>query len=150
MIIIFFLHLDRVVFASCPQEYSGCYKETSLSSTTGNNVIFNASIIYTNDGNCNFKQLITRIKLTKITEKSNFRNTLLFTCRTEHGARCVINDRRISMSRGNGLDFAFTLSNATVDDSGAYEVVVEGNHPATGSLITIKKSFQLNVGMFLY
>lgn len=53
------------------------------------------------------------------------------------------------MSRGNGLDFAFTLSNATVDDSGAYEVVVEGNHPATGSLITIKKSFQLNVGMFL-
>ena len=57
-------------------------------------------------------------------------------------------DGRISMSQGNGLDFAFTLSNATVDDSGAYEVVVEGNHPATGSLIMIKKTFHLNVGMF--
>ena len=53
------------------------------------------------------------------------------------------------MSRGNGLDFVFTLSNATVDDSGAYEVVVEGTHPATSSLITIKKRFQLNVGMLL-
>lgn len=53
------------------------------------------------------------------------------------------------MSRGNGLDFVFTLSNATVDDSGAYEVVVEGTHPATSSLITIKKKFRLSVGMLL-
>jgi hypothetical protein len=144
-----FFILDRAVFASCPQEYSGCHKEISLSIATGNNAIFNSSVIYTDDGNCNFKQAITRIQLTKVNEKSDFRNTLLFTCRTSHQARCVVNDGRISMSQGNGLDFVFILSNATVDDSGAYEVVVEGNHPATGSLITIKKTFRLNVGKFL-
>ena len=53
------------------------------------------------------------------------------------------------MSRGNGLEFVFTLLNATIDDSGAYEVVVEGTHPATSSLTTIKKKFQFSVGMLL-
>jgi hypothetical protein len=72
-------------------------------------------------------------------------NTLqLFTCRADQGAPCIINDNRLSLSRGDGLDYIFTLSNATQEDSGIYEVVVEGTHPATGSLITIKKSFHLN------
>jgi hypothetical protein len=71
-------------------------------------------------------------------------NTLLFTCRTDQGVPCVINDNRLSLSRGDGLDYLFTLSNASQEDSGTYEVVVEGTHPATGSLITIKKSFHLN------
>ena len=88
---------------------------------------------------------VTRIKLTKI---NVLHNTLLFTCSTSYGATCFTNDGRLSMSKGNGLDFVFTLSNATLDDSGAYEVVVEGIHPATSSLITIKKKFQLNVGTF--
>ena len=139
------ISLERAVFASCPQDYSGCYDKTSLSIASGNDAIFNASVIYTQDGNCDFKQAITRVKLTK---ENNFRNTLLFTCHTSHAARCIVNDGRISMSRGKGLEFVFTLSNATIDDSGVYEAVVEGTHPATGSLITIKKIFQLNVGMF--
>jgi hypothetical protein len=50
-----------------------------------------------------------------------------------------INDNRLSLSRGDGLDYIFTLSNTCQEDSGIYEVVVEGIHPATGSLITIKK-----------
>ena len=36
-----------------------------------------------------------------------------------------------------------TFSNASQEDAGVYEVVVEGTHPATGSLITFKKSFHL-------
>lgn len=136
---------ERAVFASCPQEYSGCMKEVSLSITTGNSATFNAFVTYTPGGSCDFKQEVTRIKLTKTNE---VRNTLLFTCSTNHGATCYSNDHRLSMSRNNGLDFVFTLSNATADDSGAYEVVMEGIHPATNSLITVKKKFQLKVGMF--
>ena len=83
----------------------------------------------------------------KINGQSNLPNTLqLFTCRTDQGASCWINDNRLSLSRGDGLDYIFTLSNASQEDAGIYEVVVEGTHPATGSLITFKKSFHLIIG----
>ena len=139
--------VERAVFASCPQEYSGCSKEVPLSITLGNSAIFNASITYTPGGSCDFKQTITRIKLTKINEHSNFPNILLFTCSTDQGAVCVMNDDRVSLSRGDSLEFMFTLSNTSQDDSGVYEVVVEGTHPATSSLITIKRSFHLIIGI---
>ena len=140
-----FSHTERAIFTSCPQEYLGCSKEVPLSVTLGNPTIFDASVIYTPGGSCNFKQAITRVKFTKINGQSNLPNTLLFTCRTDQGASCFINDNRLSMSRGDGLDYIFTLSNASQEDAGIYEVVVEGTHPATGSLITIKKSFHLNI-----
>ena len=140
-----FYHTERAVFASCPQEYSGCSKEVPLSVTSGNPAIFDASITYTPGGSCNFRQEITRVKLTKINGQSNLPNTLLFTCRTDRGAPCLINDNRLSLSRGDGLDYIFTLSNASQEDAGIYEVVVEGTHPATGSLIAFKKSFHLSI-----
>ena len=141
-----FSHTERAVFTSCPQEYSGCSKEVPLSVTSGNPAIFNASITYTPGGSCNFKQEITRVKLTKINGQSNLPNTLLFTCRTDQGASCLTNDNRsVSLSRGDGLDYIFTLSNTSQKDAGIYEVVVEGTHPATGSLITFRKSFHLGV-----
>ena len=133
------------MFTSCPQEYSGCSKKVPLSITLGNPATFNASITYTPGGSCDFKQAMTRIKLTKINTNSS--DKLLFTCRTDQGASCVIKDNRVSLVRGNGLDFMFTLSNTHQDDSGVYEVVTEGTHPATSSLTTIKKTFHLNVGM---
>ena len=138
------------MFASCPQDVSGCSIEVPLSTITGDSATFDASVTYTPGGSCDFKQAITRIKLTKINEQLNLPNTLLFTCTTNQGATCIVNDNRLSLNRGNGLDFIFTLSNAVHDDSGLYEVVVEGTHPATSSLITIKKSFRLNIGMFTY
>ena len=100
-----FYHTERAAFASCPQEYSGCSKEVPLSVASGNPAIFDASITYTPGGSCNFKQEITRVKLTKINGQSNLPNTLLFTCHTDHGAPCLINDNRLSLSRGDGLDY---------------------------------------------
>ena len=55
-----------------------------------------------------------------------------------------MNDNRLSLDRGDGLDFIFTLSNARQKDSGEYEIAVEGSHPATSSLIVIKKTFKLH------
>ena len=142
-----YFYTERAVFnfGSCPQEYSGCSKEVPLSATSGNLAIFDASITYTPGGSCNFRQEITRVKFTKINGQSNLPNTLLFTCRTDQGASCLINDNQLSLSRGDGLDYIFTLSNASPEDAGIYEVVVEGTHPAIGSLITFKKSFHLNI-----
>ena len=135
------------MFTSCPQEYSGCSKEVPLSVILGNSAIFNASITYTPGGSCDFKQAITRIKLRKINnEQSNLPNTLLLTCRTDQGAACVINDERLSLYKGDGLDFILVLSNSHQNDSGIYEVVVEGTHPATSSLITVKKIFHVDIG----
>ena len=45
------------------------------------------------------------------------------------------------------MDFIFVLSNVIQNDSGNYKVVVEGTHPATSSLITIKKIFHLDIGI---
>ena len=45
------------------------------------------------------------------------------------------------------MDYIFTLSNASQEDAGIYEAIVEGTHPATGSLITFKKSFHLIIGI---
>ena len=135
------------MFTSCPQEYSGCSKEVPLSVILGNSAIFNASITYTPGGSCDFKQAITRIKLRKINnEQSNLPSTLLLTCRTDQGAACVINDERLSLDKGDGLDFILVLSNSHQNDSGIYEVVVEGTHPATSSLITVKKIFHVDIG----
>ena len=111
----------------------------------GNPATFNASITYTPGGSCDFKQEITRIKFLKINNESS-RDLLLFSCSTNQGQACVINDDRLSLNRGNGLNFVFTLSNTHQSDSGVYEVVIEGTHPATSSLITIKKRFHLNIG----
>ena len=134
------------MFASCPQEYSGCSKKVPLSVTSGNPAIFNASITYTPGGNCDFKQTITRIKLTKINKQPNLPDIPLFTCGINEGATCFINDDRLSLDRGDGLDFIFTLSNAHQEDSGVYEIVIEGSHPATSSLTTVKKIFHLDIG----
>ena len=59
---------------------------------------------------------------------------------------CFINDNRFSLDRGDGLDFIFTLSNPRQEDVGVYEIVIEGTHPATSSLITIKEIFHLDIG----
>ena len=141
-----FSNTERSVFTSCPQEYSGCSKEVPLSVTSGNPAIFNASVTYTPGGSCDFKQVITLIKMTKINEQPNIPNTLLFACSTNQGATCFINDDRLSLNRGDGLHFIFTISNAHQNDSGVYEVAVEGIHPATGSFVTIKKKFRLDIG----
>ena len=83
----------------------------------------------------------------KINEQSNLPNTLLFTCSTNQGAKCFNFHDRLSLSRGDGLDFIFVLSNVIQNDSGNYEVVVEGTHSAISSLITIKKIFHLDINI---
>ena len=138
-----FLYAARAVFASCPQEYSGCSKEDPLSVTLGDPAIFDASITYTPGGSCDFKQAIDQVTFTRTNGQSNLPNILLFICRTDQGALCLVNDNRLSLSRGDGLDYIFTLSSASQEDDGIYKVVVEGTHPETGSLITFKKNFHL-------
>ena len=136
------------MFASCPHEFAGCSEEVPLSVTAGESAVFNAAVIHTPGGSCDFMQEITRIVLTKIDERFGFDNVQLFSCLTRQGETCVVNDGRVSLGRGNdpGFEFIFTLANTNDDsDSSLYEVTVEGRHPATNSLTTLKKKFRLQV-----
>ena len=136
---------ERSVFASCPREFAGCTGEVPLSVTGGDSIQFNATVVYTPGGSCDFVQPVTRIELVKIGGVSD---VLLYACDTGEGAECLINDSRVTLARGSrlGLQFVFTLSNTVHNnDSGLYEVIVRGTNPADGSNTELKKRFQLQV-----
>ena len=139
---------ERSVFASCPHEFGGCTEEVPLSVVGGESIQFNATVIYTPGGSCDFVQPVTRIELVKIGEVFGVNNALLYACDTEVGAVCRINDNRVTLARGNrpGLQFVFTLSNTVYsNDSGLYEVIVMGTNPADGSNTELNKRFRLQV-----
>lgn len=65
-------------------------------------------------------------------------------------ATCNNNDR-VSLRRGRDqtYDFIFTLSDATLNiDSGVYQIAIQAQHPATGSLTEITKTFHVVVSSF--
>ena len=143
-----FVWTERSVFASCPHEFAGCTEEVPLSVTAGESAMFNATVIHTPGGSCDFMQDITSIKLRKINEQFGVSNMLLFSCDTYQGAVCVINNHRLSLNRGRdpGLEFVFSLNNTVHNsDAGLYEVTVEGTNPVTNSLSTLTKRFRLEV-----
>ena len=135
------------MFASCPSEFDGCTGDpVPLSVTIGSSVIFNATVIHTPGGSCGFKQQVTRVTLKKVNQDFGVSNELLLSCATSQTTTCSRGRVLLNRGRDSGseLDFVFTLSNVRHDnDPGLYEVTVEGTHPATGSLTTITKRFQL-------
>ena len=135
--------IGSAVFASCPLGCTG--DPIPLSVVSGRNVSFNATVIHTPGGSCGFKQEISCVILRKI-QFGMVNNELLLSCATSQTTAC--SRGRVFLNRDSDssseLTFKFTLSNAFHDsDSGLYEVIVEGTHPATGSLTTITKRFQL-------
>lgn len=133
------------MFVSCPL---GCTDNPiSLFVTSGENVTFNATVVFLPGGSCGFKQQLSRVILRKLQSETGS-NELLLSCATSQTTACTRG--RVSLNRGNTSDssselsFNFILSNALHDsDSGLYEIIVEGTHPATGSLTKITKRFQL-------
>ena len=139
---ILILSIGNAVFASCPLGCSG--DPIPLSVASGGNVSFNATVIHTPGGSCGFKQEVSRVILRKIQSETG-NSELLLSCATSQTA---CSRGRVSLNKDDNLkselSFNFTLSNTIYDnDSGLYEVIVEGTHPVTGSLTTITKRFQL-------
>lgn len=146
----YFLFLTgSAVFASYPLGYTD-HDPIRLSVESGGNVSFDSTITYTPGGSCGFKQEISRITLRKL-RSGMVSNELLLSCAIGQTAGC--SRGRVSLNRNNDasseLSFNFILSNALPDgDSGLYEVIIEGVHPATGSLTTTTKRFQLEGTMY--
>ena len=74
----------------------------------------------------------------------------LLLCSTNQGEACNTSDERLSLDKGNGLDFILTLLNTTKTDSGMYKVVVQGTHPRTGGSTKITKTIHLEIRKRLY
>lgn len=134
------------MFASCPSEFSldGCSEETQLSVRAGESAEFNATVVYTPGGSCDFMQTIERISLTKINETFGGSNEILYNCLTAAGVQC--DSGRVTLSRGNqpGLDFIFTLPETVYrSDSGLYEVAI--TRLTASSRSTFTKNFRLRV-----
>ena len=134
------------MFASCPSEYDGCTEVTQLIVFAGDSAKFNASVMYTPGGSCDFQQEIIRVNLRKINDQFGVPVELLFSCNTDEGAVCTINNPRVSWSRGRdprpGLEFNFILSNITLNiDTSIYEVIVMTTDPRTGIITELKKTF---------
>ena len=125
------------MFASCPLGCTG--DPVPLSVESGESVCFKSTIIHIAGGSCGFEQEISRVTL----RKGMVHSVLLLSCAISQTAGCS-RGRVFLTKEGDSLTFNFILSNALPgSDSGLYEVVVEGIHPATGSLTTITKRFQL-------
>jgi hypothetical protein len=135
--------IGSAVFASCPLGCAG--DPIPLSVASGGSIRFKSTIIHTDGGSCGFKQEVSRITLRKL-QSGMVHSELLLSCAISQSTGC--SRGRVFLNRESNssseLTFNFILSNALHDsDSGLYEVVVEGTHPATGSLTTITKIFQL-------
>ena len=141
------MYTERAVFASCPSEYDGCAEVTQLLLLAGESAKFNATVMYTPGGSCDFQQELTRVNLWKINNEFGVPDELLFSCSTDEGAVCTINNPRVSWSRGRdpGLEFIFTLS-LNVDTS-IYEVIVMRTDPSTGTTAQLRKRFYLQVSL---
>lgn len=138
------------MFASCLLDISGCTANpVSLSVTTGESVNFNAMVTHVQGGSCGFVQEITRVKLTKINEAFSSTDQTLLSCPTNNPT-CA--GDRLSLDRGRdpGIQFVFTLSSATADDAGLYEVTVELRDPDIGSQPRIMKRFHLEGTVIYY
>ena len=55
-------HVARAEFAGCPTDY-GCSSPENISVTIGENITFNATVIYTPGGICGFRQEIQHVEL---------------------------------------------------------------------------------------
>ena len=100
---------------------------------------------YTTGGSCDFKQTIRRILLIKMNEQTGISSQTLLSCSIEQSENCTTSDKWRSLDRGDGLDFIFVLTDTTQNDSGVYQVLVEGTHPGTGNATTILKTIDLEV-----
>ena len=132
------------MFASCPLDSDGCAGDpVSLTAVKGRSVEFDATVIHTPGGSCGFVQEITRVNLMKINEQFGVDDVQLLSCPISQTTLC--SNGRVSLDRGRdpGHEFVFTLSNTVDNDTGLYEVVVEGRHPSTSSLTQLRKRFRL-------
>ena len=141
-IICFVLVLGRAVFASCPP--GGCANNpTSLSVEDGGSVNFDASVIHTPGGSCDFRQEIDTVQLTRLNPVFGVDDDQLLSCAT---SEVSCGNSKASLSRGNdpGYEFVFTLNNASLErDNRTFRVSVHLMHPATASTEQIVKDFVL-------
>ena len=136
------------MFESCPSEYrNGCTEKTQVMVIAGQSAVFDASVMYTPGGSCDFQQTIERVMLWRINRDFRVPDSLIFSCSTAEGAQCYANDTRVSLSRGDkpGLQFRFTLSSTQLSDNSSYRVIVIRRHPGTGAEMNLMKNFDLRV-----
>ena len=109
----------------------------------GGSVSFNATVIYSSHGSCDYRQNLTLIKLKKINEIT--RKQLLYICRFNRGPCRPDEKSSVNLSRGDsGSEFVLTLFNVTTDSIGTYEVILESSHPHAG---TFHRSFSKNFSL---
>ena len=128
-------YIGRAAFAS--EE-----TETLALPANGGSVSFNATVIYTSGGSCNYRQNLRLIRLRKINERTL---SSVCTCKFNRGpSSCHPNETTVNLSRGHsGSEFVLTLFNLTTDSRGTYEVSVESSHPGSGSILQLIKRFHL-------
>ena len=145
VLLIYLIHLlsGRAVFASCPHELTCTESETiTLPANGGNNVSFNATVIYTGGGSCGYLQNISFIELRKTNETAGT-STTLYLCDFEAGP-CSPRIGDVIFSRGSSrLEFVLTLFNVTTNDIGTYEVIVGTLHPGYSFREQLRKKFPI-------
>ena len=128
-------NIGRAAFASEENE------TLALPANGGGSVSFNATVIYTSGGGCNYRQNLTLIKLRKRTGDI-VKNT--YVCNFRNGSCHPNIQKSVNLSRGDsGFEFVLTLFNLTTDGIGTYEVIVESSHPGSGSNLQLTKRFHL-------
>ena len=122
---------------------------TSLSVYNRGSVHFDATVVHTLGGSCDFRQEIRGVRLIRLNPEFDVDDQLLLSCNiirlNEPCMPLIIRDSRVSLSRGNdpGIEFVFTLTGANVRDFKEYKVEVEVKHPSTNSQYTIIKIFRV-------
>ena len=135
------MSIARAVFAACPSSPVGCSSMERISFTAGENISFNASIIHISGGSCGFKQKIQRVELRLCINNTCTTQSPLLSFVNVDRATYYNSDVRVSLSEERDLAYVFSLSNATPDDSGLYQVTVMGIHPSSGDSTTIGREY---------
>ena len=146
IIILYYIdYIGRAAFASEENE------TLDVPTNGGGSVNFNATVIYSSGGSCNYQQTLILIRLRKINETTGETLNSIITCRFDGDCHWPCHqpshlDKKISanLSRGDsGSEFGLTLFNITADSVGTYEVIVESSHPGKGDNLNLVKKFHL-------
>ncbi len=114
--------------------------ETLALPANGGSVSFNATVIYTSGGSCNYRQKLNWIKVRKINDSTR---TCKFNASSGSLLLCDPNmENLVTLSIGHSQsEFILTLFNLT---TGIYEVIVDLSHPNNGEYYPpLRKKFHL-------
>ena len=134
------MYAAKAAFAACSSNSDECISPVNISVTVGENIVFNASVTHIQGGRCGFKQVVDRVILKRCTNNDCTSESSLLSIIAQNQVTNL--DDRVSTSPEKDH---LILSNSIMNDSGLYEIEIQGVHPRTSEFTSVTRKCWVTV-----